>query len=348
MLIANTLINASSPPYIIAEIGVNHDGSTQRAIELVDVAADAGAQAIKLQFFTTNLLMSKAAVLAAYQQAAGESNPIAMLRRLELSIPDMQQIVKHAHARNIHAIVTVFSQDLIKPALTLGADAFKTASPDIIHKPLLDQLAGTGLPLIVSTGAATLSEVRDALIWLAPAADRLALLQCVSCYPTPQEHAALTGIPALQAIHLGPTGYSDHTFSLDTGALAVAHGAAILEKHITHNTAAPGPDHAASLMPHNLAQYIKQAQEAHTLRVRIAVDNPVKCVLDIEKDVHHASRQSLVATRDLHSGTVLAPSDITIKRPGTGISPAEFDLTIGKTIAAFIAADMPIMQQSLL
>ena len=167
-------------PYIIAELGVNHDGSVDRALALTEAAAAAGADAIKLQFFRTDLLMSRAAKLAAYQHSAGETDPVAMLRRLELSLDDMARVIDRAHRFNIHAIVTVFSVDLVSEAESLPFDAYKTASPDLIHKPLLGALAATGKPLIVSTGASTLDEITRARDWLAPAAERLACLQCVS------------------------------------------------------------------------------------------------------------------------------------------------------------------------
>jgi sialic acid synthase SpsE len=374
--IATRLISDDTAPYIIAELGVNHDGSVERALELTGAAAKAGADAIKLQLFRADLLMSKEARLAAYQQASGESDPIAMLRRLELSIEQMAPVVELAHSLRLHAIATVFSVELVDDAQRLPWDAFKTASPDIVHKPLLDALAKTGKPLILSTGASTLQEVGRALTWLRAARDRVAVLQCVSCYPTPFEDAELPGINALQDIFDGPVGYSDHTQSIKTGALAVIAGASLLEKHMTYDTGARGPDHAASLTPDEFARYRKFALLAkryeedpaareyldtflsleterrafrlvRALRAAHDATPKIKRVLPIEEDVRRVSRQSLVATHDLPVGHVLESGDVTFRRPGTGIPPYELVDCIGARITMPVPGDSLIMRESL-
>lgn len=349
MRIGSREIGPGHPVYVIAEIGVNHDGDPARALQLVDAAADAGADAIKMQFFEADRLMSRAAKLAAYQAAAGEHDPIDMLRRLELSLDDMARVVERAHQRGIHAIVSVFSVEHVEPVARLPWDALKSASPDIINRPLLDALAATGRPLIVSTGAATIAEVLRAAEWLAPAHELLAILQCVSAYPTPSEHAALEGIDAI-AHELSATpiaiGYSDHTESIDTAAHAARHGATILEKHLTHSRAAAGPDHAASLEPTDLADYTRHAKAA--ARDKRAPDSrAVKAVLAIEQDVRAASRQSLVTTRHLSPARVIARDDLTIKRPGTGIPPFRLDEIIGQRPARSVEADVPLTDADL-
>ena len=255
MRIGNRQIGIDHPPYIIAEIGVNHDGEVERALSLTDAAADAGADAVKLQFFETDRLMSKAAKLAAYQKNAGETDPIEMLRRLELTIDEMALVVDRAHERGIHAIVTVFSTELVEAAETLAWDAYKTASPDIVNRPLLEKLADTGKPMIVSTGASTLDEVVRAVGWLDDVRDRLAVLQCVSCYPAPEP--AFGGIRAIAEATGLPIGYSDHTASHRTGNSAVVAGASLLEKHITDDRTRNGPDHKASLLTAQLGWYVE-------------------------------------------------------------------------------------------
>lgn len=253
MRIGDREIGLDHPPYVIAEIGVNHDGAVERALSLTDAAADAGADAVKLQFFETDRLMSSAAKLAAYQKNAGETDPIEMLRRLELSIDEMARVVDRAHERGIHAIVTVFSTELVEVAETLAWDAYKTASPDIVNKPLLEALAKTGKPMIVSTGASTLDEVVRAVDWLDGVRDRLAVLQCVSSYPAPDP--AFGGIRAIAETTGLPTGYSDHTASHRSGNTAVVAGACLLEKHITDDRKRIGPDHQASLLTMQLQAY---------------------------------------------------------------------------------------------
>lgn len=342
MNIAGRAIAPHEPPYIIAEIGVNHDGDLRCAIDLVRTAADAGANAVKFQLFRADLLMSRAAQPAAYQMAAGEHDPIAMLRRLELPTDALARCIDEAHERHLHTIITPFSLDLLPEARHLPVDAWKTASPDIIHKPLLHALARTGVPLIVSTGASTLDEIDTAIAWLAPAIGRLAILQCVSAYPAPDEAASLGAIHALTQRTGVPVGYSDHTTSIDTGALAVAAGACILEKHLTHNRAAHGPDHAASLDPAQFAGYVRLAHRAFAMRGPTTKD-----LLPIEADVRAVSRQSITSRAPIPAGRTITPDLITIKRPGTGLPPALMHETIGRIAARDILADAPITHSDL-
>lgn len=362
-------VGFGAPPYIIAEIGVNHDGSVERAVQLVDAAADAGADAVKLQMFKAELLMSRASRLAAYQAGAGESDPLAMLKRLELPEPGFGAVVKRAHERGVHAIVTVFSVELVAEAERSAWDAYKTASPDIIHKPLLEALQATGRPLIVSTGAATLDEVERAIGWLDTArrSHRLAVLQCVSSYPTPREKAALGGIAALQQVFEGPVGYSDHTADRFTGASAVAMGACILEKHLTYDTRAQGPDHAASLDPAEFAVYVAAAKNdwgrvegvmdydvfaaemrTATDRRSLALDHPIgKVLLPIEQDVRNVSRQSVVAAQPIGAGEAITRQMLTFKRPGTGVEPFRLGEVIGRRAARAVDADTPLRAEDL-
>lgn len=342
-------IAADAPVYIIAELGVNHDGSVERALDLTRAAAAAGADAVKLQLFDARMLMSRASRLAAYQQAAGEDDPVSMLERLQLSASDMQPIVRLAHALGIHAVVTVFSVPLVEHAERLAFDAYKTASPDIVNRPLLHALRATGKPLIISTGAANADEVARTAEWLVADRDRVAYLQCVSSYPCPQDMASLGGIAALAEITARPAGYSDHTPGELTGAYAGACGAVILEKHLTYDCSAKGPDHAASLDPAGLARYV-----AHVRRSVKAADVPAamigpraKNVLPCEQDVRRVSRQSVVAARGLSVGQVLAASDLTVKRPGTGISAWDFEAIRGRRLARPVDHDVPLQWEDL-
>lgn len=324
--------------YVIAEIGVNHDGDPSRALLLTDAAADAGADAVKLQLFETDRLMSSAAKLATYQRDAGETDPLSMLRRLELRIDDMAPVVERAHARGLHAIVTVFSVELVEQAETLPWDAYKTASPDLVHEPLLQTLVSTGKPLIISTGASTIDEVQRAAGWLRSAHDRTAMLQCVSAYPAPA--ASLEGIGAIHEATGLPTGYSDHTPSERTGADAVAQGAVMLEKHLTDDRAAPGPDHAASLEPDQMKRYIAAA---HARAVQPASQGGTKPLLDAEQDVRSVSRQSITAARPIPRGRVITREDLTFKRPGIGLEPWRLEGVLGQEAAVDIAIDEPMM-----
>jgi sialic acid synthase SpsE len=379
MNIGSREISPAAPPYIIAELGVNHDGSVEKAMELAKAAAKAGADAIKLQLFEATRLMSRASRLADYQKAAGEKDPVEMLSRLQLSIDQMARIVEEAHKLSLHAIVTVFSLELVEPARKIPWDAYKTASPDIINRPLLEAVAGMngspkaglpGVPVIISTGASTLQEVARALSWLHPIRDRLAVLQCVSSYPTQTADAELGGIAAIADIFPGVVGYSDHTRETLTAALAVALGAQILEKHLTLDKLSPGPDHAASLTPGEMAQYVEYARNAHKAREHLREVHPpadlirfigaaekisspgttferVKRVLPAEEDVRKVSRQSLTTTHPLAAGHKITREDLTIKRPGTGIPPYRLDEVLGKPVARAIDADQPLAESDI-
>lgn len=341
MHIQHRVIGPDCPPYVIAELGVNHDGSRERAVELVAAAREARADAIKLQCFDPNALYSQDGTLAAYQRATHADSPIEMLRSLQLSLSDMSAIVAEAHRCGLHAIVTVFNLDLVEVCKGFAWDAFKVASPDIINQPLIEALVRCGKPMIISTGAATAEEVRRASHWTSGMSN-VSFLQCVSAYPVPDEDAALAGIESVHDITGRVAGYSDHTVSVDTGALAVAAGASILEKHVTRDRNASGPDHSASIEPGDFAEYVRQVRRAHAM---LGTRN--KAVLDIEQDVRHVSRQSLTTTRAINRGDRLEPVDIAIKRPGGGIEPWRRDEIIGRTAARDLAPNLMLHEDDL-
>ncbi|MEX0744544.1 MAG: N-acetylneuraminate synthase family protein [Phycisphaeraceae bacterium] len=320
---------STAPPrvWVIAELGVNHDGCVDRAIALTRAAKVAGADAVKLQRFEPERLLSNQAQLAGYQ-AGQAADAGALLRSLTLDLDAMRAVRHAAHAAGLAFVVTPFSLPDVADLAALGADAVKLASPDAVNLPLLREASGLGVPMLLSTGTCELAELEPAAALLKQHAPGGCLIQCVSSYPTPAEAAALGGIAALADRFGLPVGYSDHTQSMLTGALAVAGGAVVLEKHLTHDRTAKGPDHATSLEPDALAEYVAQA------RLATAMLGPrAKTLLPIERDVQQVSRQSLCATRDLPAGHVLSRDDLTIKRPGTGLPAAQLDQTLGKRLA---------------
>lgn len=328
-------------PFIIAEIGVNHDGSAARARELVHAAKAAGADAAKFQMFDAEMLMSLDSVLAVYQRERGARDPRELLRGLQLSPAELGALADECIAAGIVPMVTVFSIPLFAHARTQRWSAFKTASPDLVNRPLLRAAAATGRPLVVSTGAATREEVAQGAAWLADIAE-LAFLQCTSSYPTPDDRAAIGGMHEIAAITGRAVGYSDHTACSDTGAIAVAAGACILEKHLTYDCAAAGPDHSASLDPAQFAEYVRLARRAARM-----VGAPRKELQDVERDVRAVSRQSLVAARDLTAGVVLAHGDLCVKRPGTGLSASLLDEIVGRRLARGVSADRVLVAEDL-
>jgi sialic acid synthase SpsE len=288
--------------------------------------------------------MSGASALAKYQEDAGESDPREMLRRLELDDDAMRAVVERARRRGVLAIVTIFSIELVDSATRMGWDAYKFASPDVINRPLIEAITRLGPPVLVSTGAATLEETVRAHGWLREwkATDRCAFLQCVSSYPARIENASLGGIGALLDALDCPIGYSDHTPCVDTGALAVCAGASVLEKHLTYDRSAKGPDHSASLDPHQFAEYVRLARRAHTM-----LGERVKVVAACEADVRRVSRQSIVAKRPITAGERITRDSVTVKRPGTGLAPYMLNETLARSAARDIQADTPIQLEDL-
>jgi N-acetylneuraminate synthase/N,N'-diacetyllegionaminate synthase len=324
--ISNSKFFARRGTMIIAEIGVNHDGSLDQAMQLVQAASDCGADAVKLQVFSADQLMHASSSLAEYQKnSILDDSPIDMLRRYELDQAELEQVVAEIRRLQMMPLATPFSVPDVAAIASLNLPAIKIASPDVVNWPLLESASRTGLPLIVSTGAANLNEISSSVAWLRGWGARFALLHCVSSYPTPAAEANLGWISELADRFEVPVGYSDHTTGLVTGALAVASGAAILEKHLTYDCNAVGPDHAASLDPSGFVEYVKLARLAEQMR-----GAPGKRVLEVERDVRLVSRQSIVAARDLPAGHRIAADDLKLQRPGTGIPASAWPSIIGQ------------------
>ncbi|MEE2681035.1 MAG: N-acetylneuraminate synthase family protein [Planctomycetota bacterium] len=317
-------------PYIIAEIGVNHDGSRGRAEELIRAAADAGADAVKFQWFDPIELLSTSAGLVTYQERSGESDAREMLGRLQLSSQDLRSLVDSARRLGLQSLVTVFTPRLVDPVLEFGWNLLKVASPDLVNRPLLEALRAGGLPMLASTGGATLEEIQQAVEWIG--AEDLALLHCVSSYPTEADDASLAAIRTIADATGLPVGYSDHTRMVETGALAVAAGATILEKHLTWNSSAPGPDHAASMDPDEFQTYVRLARTARRM-----LGSPEKRIQRTELDVISASRQSVSVIDEVLPGDVLSLENLTTMRPGDGLPPACLKSLVGRRVTRRIA-----------
>ena len=323
---------AGRPTLVIAEIGVNHDGSVRRALDLVAAAADAGADAVKLQLFTAAALMNAASDFAAYQRdRVADADPAAMLRRYELTTAEVATVVAEVRRRGLVPLATPFSPADVAAVGELRLPAVKVASPDLVNRPLLSCVAQLGVPVLASTGAATVEEVARSVGWLRKWRLPFALLHCVSSYPVDPADAHLGWIGELAERFHVPVGYSDHTTDPMAGALAVAAGATVVEKHLTYDRGAAGPDHAASADPGQFADYVALVRRAEVMR-----GLPGKRVLAGEQDVRRVSRQSLVAARDLSSGQVIGTGDVTVQRPGTGIPAADVGRAVGRRATAAI------------
>ncbi len=321
---------------------MNHDGDVAVGERLVEAAAGAGADAVKFQLFRAGLLLSDQAGLVDYQkESAGNADDL--LGPLELSPEKMVLLIRKAQGLGMAAVVTPFSVELVGACVAMGVDAIKLASPDLVNRPLVEEAARTGLPLIVSTGAAELGEVERTVGWLGAAVERTVILHCVSAYPTVANCAALGGIVALRNVYSHVAiGYSDHTVETMTGALAVSAGACLLEKHLTLDRKRKGPDHAASLEPLEFTEYARLARMAYAMRGPM-----VKEVQGIERGVRLQTRQSVVAVRAIAAGTVLTREMLTVKRPGTGIPAAMLEETVGKRTRRAVAGNAVVMPEDL-
>jgi N,N'-diacetyllegionaminate synthase len=324
------------PVLIVAEAGVNHDGSLAKALQLVDAAVDAGADVVKFQMFRAAELVTASAQTAAYQKASGARSQRELLERLELTLSDFERIAAHCRERAIEFLATPFGPHDVDRLVGLGVRALKIASTDLNNSPLLHRAADTGLPLIVSTGAATADEIGASVARLRQwgAAKRLILLHCTSAYPAPLDTANLRAIGTLRRTYDVPCGLSDHTESRTIAGWAVAAGACVLEKHVTLDRSAAGPDHAMSLNAAQLAEYVAAARTAEA-----ALGNGVLGMTAVEADVRTAARKSVVAAVRISAGTRLTPELLTIKRPAGGIEPDQFEALLGRHATADIPPD---------
>ena len=353
--------------YIIAEAGVNHNGDLDIARDLVDRAAEAGADAVKFQTFEANKLATRLAPKASYQQQntdAAESQ-LEMLRKLELPREWHWELRALARSRGIEFLSTAFDINSLNFLEELDMPFYKVPSGELTNSPLLWQFARRRRPLVVSTGMATMSEVEQALAVIAHAfnaptepediADvwsswsnsdwrkslqgRITLLHCTSQYPTPMYECNLRAMDTLRAFGL-PIGYSDHTAGMLIPIAAVARGATLIEKHFTLNREMPGPDHKASLEPSELTLMIK-----HIRDLQVALGDGVKCPQPSELNTRQAARQHVVAARDIAAGTLLSRDDLATARCGGAGRPANaFWSLIGVAAARAYTVGEPISQ----
>lgn len=338
--IDDKFVGEGCPVFVIAEAGVNHDGDPDRAVAMVDAAADSGADAIKFQVFRAEALTTQSAPTARYQaDRTAERCQRAMLAGLELGTEALERIAARCRQRQILFVATPFAPDDVERVVRAGCAAVKLASTDLVDVSLLERACGSTLPLIVSTGAADEAEIAEAVQRIRGwgAKDRLVLLHCVSAYPTATGDANLRAMGTLASRFSTVVGYSDHTESTATGGLAVCAGASVLEKHFTLDRTADGPDHAMSLEPAELAEYVRSAREAQA-----ALGSGDLAVQAIEEEVRRLGRKTVVARRDILAREKLTTEMLTAKRAGTGLSPATMAELIGRRTLVPIAADTPL------
>lgn len=315
--------------YIIAEAGVNHNGSIAMAKQLIDVASEAGVDAVKFQTFKANKLVSKSAQKADYQKQTtdAEESQHEMIRKLELDRAAHLELIAYCKAKNIEFLSTPFDHDSIELLHELGLATFKVPSGEITNLPYLRHIGSLNKQVILSTGMANLGEIEAAIQVLTQAGTlrmNISILHANTEYPTPMQDVNLKAMQTLgQAFNLA-YGYSDHTNGIEVPIAAVALGASVIEKHFTLDRTLPGPDHKASLEPDELIAMVRAIRN-----IESALGSPIKQPSPSEAKNKAIARKSLVARTAIKQGDTFTESNLTVKRPGTGISPLRWDEIIG-------------------
>jgi N,N'-diacetyllegionaminate synthase len=316
---------------VIAEAGVNHNGSLETAKRLVEVAANAGADFVKFQTFNADDIVTKTADKAEYQKIAtgNDVSQYEMLKSLELTSDMHEQLLEHCDNFSIGFLSTGFDQSSVAYLVSLGQQLVKVPSGEITNLPYLKFVGSLGLPVILSTGMSSLEEVGDALSVLKNAGtdkDRVTVLHCTSEYPAPFENVNLNAMQTISKEFGVSVGYSDHTTGIEISIAAAALGATVIEKHFTLDRALPGPDHKASLEPDELVALVKSIRN-----IEIALGDGSKVPSNGENKNKLIARKSIVARQDIHSGDSFTLDNLTTKRPGTGVSPMKWHEILGKT-----------------
>jgi len=333
--IGERLVGRGEAAFIIAEAGVNHNGDISRALQLVDEAKAAGADAVKFQTFVAENAISPGASKADYQKrSTGEQeSQLEMLKRLELSFADFRKIAQRCEENDIVFLSTPFDFESVDFLHELNVPAFKISSGDVTNHPFLQFVAGKGRPVILSTGMSDLEEVAEAVETLRASNHQIALLQCVTNYPADAAEVNLRAMATLEKEFQLPVGYSDHTLGIEVALAATALGATIIEKHFTLDRRLPGPDHLASLEPAELRAMVDGIR-----KIEAALGDGLKKPAASEVSNAMVARRSLVAARDIPAGTILTRDTIALKRPGTGLPPKMLTQLIGRTTRTNIAA----------
>jgi N,N'-diacetyllegionaminate synthase len=334
--LAGRKIGTGQPCFITAEAGVNHNGDLDTARRLVDVAEQAGADAIKFQTFKAERLVTVSAPKAEYQSRTTDAaeSQYEMLRRLELSVEAHRDLMAYCQTRKLLFISSPFDEESADFLAELGVAIFKIPSGEITNLPFLAHVARKGKPLIVSTGMANLGEVETAVHTLEETGNRdFVLLHCVSNYPAQPGDVNLRAMQTMSAAFSVPVGYSDHTVGIEVALAAVALGACVIEKHFTLDRDLPGPDHQASLEPDELAALVRGIRT-----VEASLGHGRKEPAASEANTTAVARKSLVAARNIPAGTVLTEDLIAARRPGTGLPPAVRPYLVGRTARVAIPA----------
>ncbi|MFH1394896.1 MAG: N-acetylneuraminate synthase [Candidatus Omnitrophota bacterium] len=320
---------ADKKVYIIAEAGVNHNGDLETAKKMIDAAISAGADAVKFQAFKADKLTSVSAPKAEYQKISnGNGSQYEMLKQLELGRDAHKCLMDYCKEKNIDFLSSPFDLESVDMLAELGLEVFKIPSGEITNLPYLRKIGKLNKKIIISTGMSDFSEIEKAvevLITAGTLLENIIILHCNTAYPTSYEDVNLKAIKGLRDFLKIPVGYSDHTMGIEVSIAAAALGAEVIEKHFTLDRNMPGPDHAASLEPGELKTMVNAIRN-----IEKSLGNSEKRVSPSEEKNMTAVRKSITATGSIKKGEIFQDNNITAKRPGSGISPMQWDEVIGK------------------
>jgi N-acetylneuraminate synthase len=336
--IAGRLVGPGEPPYIVAEIGSNHNGDMDLCLKLIDAAKECGADAAKFQSWSKSSLISNAEY-ARNTKYGADNRKLPSLEddvvRYQLTKEQHHQVAEHCRKRGITFFSSCFSREEVDLLESLDVPAYKIASMDVNHLPLLDYVARTGKPVILSTGLATLGEIERALAVLGDGGSGpVALLHCVSIYPSPPEIVNLRNIKTLQDAFDVPVGYSDHSLGAAIPLASVALGACMIEKHFTLDTTMEGWDHAVSASPQEMSYIVSESRSIFN-----ALGSSVRSINQAQLEKRTVFRRRMVASRDLRKGERLSAQDVEFKRPGTGIRPDQIDYALNRPLLRDVSAE---------
>ena len=325
--------------FIIAEAGVNHNGDILLAKELINSAAAAGADIVKFQSFVADKIISRTAPKADYQMNAtdkGESQ-YEMVRKLELTRDHHEILVDECRRKNIEFLSTAFDTDSFDLLVDMGVECVKIPSGEITNLPYLRYVTRLKMPIILSTGMATLGDIEAALAVIEESGtprEKVTVLHCTTEYPTPMEDVNLRAMKSIETAFGVNVGYSDHSKGIEVAVAAVALGAKVIEKHFTLDRTLPGPDHQASLEPDELKAMVDAIRN-----IEKAMGDGIKRPTPSETKNIPIARKSIVSRCDIDKGEVFSSENICTKRPGTGISPMLWDEVIGRTASRAFTSD---------
>jgi N,N'-diacetyllegionaminate synthase len=336
-------IGQDCPVFVIAEAGINHNGSEEIALRMVDTAAQCGADAIKFQSFRAEHLASPAAAAPVQVRGFTQQSLFEFFRSVELSEAAHRRLKRHADSLGLTFLSTPFDTEMADLLADLGVPAFKIASGDLTNVPLLRHVAAKGRPVILSTGASELEEVRGALKCLHQGgAESVGLLHCVSAYPAKPEELNLRAIGTLREAFHVPVGFSDHSDDSLFALAAVVAGACILERHFTLDCGMPGPDQALSMEPADMQRMVEQIR-----RLQSALGDGIKRPAPGELENRTLGRRSVVARTDLHPGQVLEMQLLAMRRPGDGLAPTELEKLLGRRLARAVPSGQALQWSDL-